>query len=104
MNIKKGDTVIVLSGKYKGKKGKVIEAFPKDNNLIVERVNVAKRHQKPNRQFQGGIIEKAKPIQASKVMVVCAKCGKPSKIAKKKVEDKYVRACKKCGEAMDKVK
>ncbi len=103
MNIKKGDKVLVLSGKNKDKKGKVIEVFPKDGSLIVERVNVVKRHQKPNQQFQGGIIEKAMPLPAAKVMVVCNRCDKPTRIKAKLVEDKHVRACAKCGEVLDKV-
>ncbi len=104
MNIKKGDKVIVLSGKNKGKKGKVLEVFPKDGKLIVERVNVVKRHQKPSQQFQGGVIEKAMPLPVSKVMVVCNRCDKPARIKAKLVEDKRVRACAKCGEVLDKVK
>jgi len=104
VNIKKGDKVIVLSGKDKGKKGKVLEVFPKDGRLIVERMNIVKKHQKPSQQSQGGIIEKAMPLRVSKVMVVCNRCDKPTRIKAKLVENKRVRACAKCGEVLDKVK
>ncbi|OGC23245.1 50S ribosomal protein L24 [candidate division WOR-1 bacterium RIFOXYB2_FULL_42_35] len=103
MKIKKGDTVIVLSGKDKGKKGKVLEARPQDQEVIVERVNVVKRHMKATREFQGGIIEKTRPIKVSKVMLVCPKCNEPSRTKTKEVENKKVRACVKCNEVVDKV-
>lgn len=99
MNIKTNDTVIVLSGKDKGKKGKVLSADPKAGKLIVEGVNVASRHQKPMRQGEeGGIIKKETPIYSCKVMRVCPKCDKPTKTAHKISGDgKKVRVCKKCG-------
>ncbi|MBI5399818.1 50S ribosomal protein L24 [Candidatus Saganbacteria bacterium] len=100
LKIKKGDTVIVLSGRDKGKKGKVLEAFPKSGNLIIERVNVVKRHLKPNRSFAGGIIEKALPLNICKAMLVCPKCHEPTRV---KLSDAG-RACKRCGEIVDKVK
>ncbi|OGB87354.1 50S ribosomal protein L24 [candidate division WOR-1 bacterium RIFCSPLOWO2_02_FULL_46_20] len=103
MKIKKDDKVIVLSGKNKGKKGKVLAVFAKEAKVIVERVNVVKRHQKPTRDFQGGIIEKPMPMYASKVMLICPKCGEPSRVKGKKVEGKGVRACASCGEVVDKV-
>ena len=98
MNIKKNDTVIVLSGKDKGKEGKVLTALPKEGKLIVEGVNVASKHQKPRRQGEeGGIIKMETPIYACKVMVVCPKCGKPTRVAHKLENGKSVRVCKKCG-------
>ena len=98
MNIKKNDTVIVLSGKDKGKKGKVLVAMPKDNKVIVEGVNVATCHTKPRKQGeQGGIIQKEAPIYACKVQKVCPKCGKPTRVSHKVEGDKKVRICKKCG-------
>lgn len=99
MNIVKGNTVIVLSGKDKGKKGKVIEAFPSKGTVLVEGINIVSRHQKPRKQGeQGGIIKKEAPIRVCKVMVVCPKCGKPTRIAAKILDngDKK-RVCKKCG-------
>ena len=103
VRIKKGDTVIVLSGKDKGKKGKVLEVFAQDGKLIVERINIAKRHQKPTRNFQGGIIEQAIPLRLAKVMLVCPRCSEPSRVGKKEVEGKLARTCVSCGEVVDKV-
>ena len=100
--IKKGDTVIVLAGKDKGKKGKVLSVSPSDNTLVVERVNIAKKHQKPTKNFQGGIIEKPLAIMAAKVMLVCPRCSQPNRVGKKKIEDNNVRVCKKCAEIIDK--
>ncbi len=99
MSIKKGDTVIVLSGKDKGKQGKVLEVQPKDKKVIVEKVNIVSRHTKPRQQGQeGGIIKKEAPLYACKVMRVCPKCNKPTRPASKTGADgKKVRVCKKCG-------
>ena len=99
MNIIKGDTVVVLSGKDKGKQGKVLTADPKGGKLVVEGINVAKRHQKPRKQGEeGGIIKKETPIYASKVMRVCPKCSKPTRTAHKILDNgSKVRVCKKCG-------
>ena len=98
MNIRKDDKVVVLSGKDKGKEGKVLSADPKAGKLIVEGVNVASKHVKPRKQGeQGGIIKMETPIYACKVMVVCPKCGKPTRVAHKVDGDKKVRVCKKCG-------
>lgn len=97
--IKKNDTVIVLSGKNKGKKGKVIDVFSAEGKVVVEGVNVAKRHQRPSRNFQGGIIEKPLAIYVSKVMLVCPRCSQPTRIAKKN----KMRVCQECEEIMDKV-
>ena len=82
MNVKKGDTVIVLSGKDKGKQGKVLRSEPKSNKVIVEGVNVAMKHRKPRKQNEeGGIVKMETPIYACKVMRVCPKCNKPTKPA-----------------------
>ena len=99
MSIRKDDTVIVLSGKDKGKKGKVLTVMPKDGKVIVEKVNVVSRHQKPRKQGEeGGIIKREAPIYACKVMRVCPKCDKPTRPAHKLLADgKKVRVCKKCG-------
>ena len=98
MNIRRDDTVIVLSGKDKGKKGKVLVADPKGGKVIVEGISVAKRHTKPRRQGEeGGIISKETPIYACKVMVVCPKCGKATRVAHKIEDGKKSRVCKKCG-------
>ena len=99
MNIKKGDTIVVLSGKDKGKQGKVLEVQPKAGKVIVEKVNVVSRHTKPRKQGeQGGIIKKEAPIYACKVQRVCPKCNKATRPAHKLLADgKKVSVCKKCG-------
>ena len=105
LHVKKGDTVLVLSGKDKGKQGKVIQALPKKAKVVVEGVNKVKRHTKPNQSApQGGIITKEAPMYASKVMLVFPACGKATRIAHKDVNGKSVRACKKCGEVIDQTK
>ncbi|MEA4965848.1 MAG: 50S ribosomal protein L24 [Oscillospiraceae bacterium] len=98
MNIKTNDTVLVLSGKDKGKKGKILRAMPTDNKVVVEGVNVASCHTKPKKQGdQGGIIRREIPIRADKVQLVCPKCGKGTRVAHKVEGDKKSRVCKKCG-------
>ena len=99
MSIRRDDTVVVLSGKDKGKQGKVLSVDPKGGKVIVEKVNMVSRHQKPRRQGEeGGIIKKEAPIYACKVMRVCPKCNKPTRPAHKVLADgKKVRVCKKCG-------
>jgi len=98
MNIKKDDKVVVLSGKDKGKEGKILVSDPKAMKVIVEGVNVATKHQKPRKQGEeGGIIKVETPIYASKVQLVCPKCGKATRVGHKVEGDKKVRVCKKCG-------
>ena len=99
MNIKKDDVVVVLSGKDKGKQGKVLEVMPKERKVVVEKINMVSRHTKPRRQGdQGGIIQKEAPLYACKVQRVCPKCNKPTRHAHKLLEGgKKVRVCKKCG-------
>ena len=105
LHVKKGDNVIVLSGKDKGKEGKIIEAQPKHGKVIVEGINKVKRHTKPNLKApQGGILTKEAPLHACKVMLVCPACSKPTRIAHKEVGGKKVRVCKKCGEVIDQTK
>ena len=98
MNIKKDDKVVVLSGKDKGKQGKVLTADPKAVKVTVEGVNVATKHQKPRKQGdEGGIIKVETPIYASKVQLVCPKCGKATRVGHKIENGKKTRVCKKCG-------
>ena len=99
MSIRKDDVVVVLSGKDKGKQGKVLEVMPKSGKVVVEKINVVSRHTKPRRQGdQGGILKKEAPIYACKVQRVCPKCGKPTRAAHKvQADGKKVRICKKCG-------
>jgi large subunit ribosomal protein L24 len=100
MKVIKNDMVLVVSGNYKGKKGKVLKVFPKENRVIVEGVNFIKRHTRPTQKNpQGGIIEKEAPIQASNLLVICPKCDSPSRIGRKVLENgKRVRICKNCEE------
>ncbi len=98
MKIKTGDNVIVLSGKDKGKTGKVLRADPAGQKVVVEGVNVATKHQAPRKQGQeGGIIKVETPIYASKLQVVCPKCGKATRVGHKIENGKKSRVCKKCG-------
>jgi large subunit ribosomal protein L24 len=101
--IKKGDTVFILSGKDKGKKGKVLTVLHKKNKILVEGINVFKKHQRQTQQFQGGIIERILPIQTSKVKLFCSRCNKPTRVGVKAVGEKKARYCKKCNEVIDKV-
>ena len=102
LHVRKDDTVVVVSGKDKGKQGKVLRALPKEGKVVVEGVNVVARHTKPKGQGDpGGIIRSEAPIYASKVMLVCEKCNKATRISYKILPDgKKVRVCKKCGETL----
>ena len=98
MNVKKGDTVVVLSGKDKGKKGKVQRTVPSEAKVVVEGVNVVTCHTKPRRQGEeGGIVRREAALYASKVQVVCPKCGKATRVGHKVEGGKKTRVCKKCG-------
>ena len=102
LNISKNDMVIVLSGKDRGKKGKVLSTLPKENKVLVEGINIATRHTKPRRQGDtGGIIKREAAIAACKVMRVCPKCGKPTRTAHIMLDDgTKSRMCKQCGETI----
>ena len=103
LNIKKGDTVVVLAGKDKGKTGKVIETVPTQGKTIVNGINIVTKHQKArNAKEKGGIVKKPAPIDNSNLMVICSTCGKATRVARKEVEGKHVRICKKCGASLDK--
>ena len=102
-NIKKGDIVAVISGKEKGKKGKVLLVSSVKGRAIVEALNMMTRHERPSqRNPQGGMVEKESPIQVSNLMLVCPKCGKPTRVGRKILENgEKVRVCKKCSEIID---
>jgi large subunit ribosomal protein L24 len=102
MRIHKGDQVIVLSGKDKGKKAEVVRAIPGRERVILEGVNVAKRHAKPTRATQqGGVIDKFMPVHVSTVALVCKSCDKPTRAGYKFEDDgEKVRVCKKCGSVL----
>ena len=98
MNVKKGDTVVVLSGKDKGKQGKVQSTLTKASKVVVEGVNMVTCHTKPRRQGEeGGIVRREAALYASKVQVVCPKCGKGTRVAHKIENGKKSRVCKHCG-------
>ena len=103
LNVKKDDQVVVISGKDKGKKGKVLSVIPKSGKVIVEGVAMATKHKKPRSQAEvGGIVHQEAAVPACKVMLVCPKCGKASRTGTKVLEDgEKVRFCKKCGEVID---
>ena len=103
MKIKKNDTVLIIAGKDKGKKGKIRQAFPKEGRLIVEGFNMIKRHSKTQgKARQAGIIELEEPMSVSKVMLICNKCNKPGRIGHKKLEDgRKVRFCRVCREVIE---
>ena len=102
VHVKTGDTVVVISGSEKGKKGKVMAVSPKEGKVIIEKVNLVSKHVKPRRMGEtGGIVEAEGAMYVSKVQIVCPRCGKPTRIAHKILEDgSKERICKKCGEAL----
>ncbi len=103
MKIRKNDTVLVVAGRDKGKKGKVRVAIPKKERLLVDGINMIKKHARPTGQArQAGIIESEAPIHVSSVMLLCEKCGKPARVGRRLLADgKKVRFCKACGEVVD---
>ncbi|MCX5818042.1 MAG: 50S ribosomal protein L24 [Proteobacteria bacterium] len=102
-HVRKDDLVMVTTGKDKGKTGKVLRINKKKDRLVVEKVNMVKRHVKPSQKTKGGIMEKEGLIHVSNVMIYCEKCSKPVRVGNKLLEDgKKIRFCKKCNEAVDK--
>lgn len=100
VHVRKGDTVAVITGKDAGKKGKVLEVHPKTSRVVVEGVNVVKRHTRPSQSLpQGGIVEKPAAIHISNVMLYCEKCARPVRVAKK-MDGKKERICRRCGEVL----
>ncbi len=97
MKIKKDDTILIITGKDKGKKGKVLRAFPRQNKILVEKVNIVKKHRRPKKQGEKGqIIEIPKPINVSNVKLICPKCGQATRIGFKISKNEKNRICKKC--------
>lgn len=102
LKIKKNDRVMVIAGREKGKIGKVLKVIPEKDRAIVEKVNLVKRHTRPNQKGQGGIIEKEAPITLSNLMVMCGKCNQAVRVGAKSLEDgRSVRVCKKCGQELE---
>jgi large subunit ribosomal protein L24 len=105
--VRKGDTVLVLAGKDNGKRGRILEALPRLERVVVEDVNVITRHQKPRSlqptaRQQAGRIHKPAPIHVSNVQLVCPSCSEPTRATRKEVEGHSTRFCRKCGEQIDK--
>jgi large subunit ribosomal protein L24 len=103
LSIKKDDTVVVIAGREKGKRGRVLSIYSQKDRLLIEKLNIIKKHMKPTRkQTQGGIIEKEASIHMSNVMLICPKCNKPTRIGNSILQDgRKLRVCKKCGEVID---
>jgi large subunit ribosomal protein L24 len=103
--VKKGDNVLVITGKDKGKSGKILKVFPKKNRVIVEGLNRIKRHMRPTKKNpQGGIIEMEAPLHISNVMIICPNCNRQTRIGTSFLQDgTKIRICKKCKEPLDKV-
>jgi large subunit ribosomal protein L24 len=103
--IRRNDNVVVITGKDRGKRGRVLKVVPATNRLVVEGVNFIKRHTKPNpqRQVKGGVVEREAPLHASNVQLVCPECGKPTRLGRKILGDgRKVRICRQCEGVVDK--
>ncbi len=107
LHVHKGDTILVLAGKDRGKRGKVLSTMPRDNKVIVEGLNIVKKHVRAGAGVAAGIIEKAMPLHVSNVMVICTECGEPTRIAHDRVPmgaDQKLRTrrvCKRCGKPIE---
>ena len=103
-HVRRGDTVGVIAGRERGKRGKVLRVIPEKSRVVVEKINMVKKHQRPTQKVrQGGIIEREGALALSNVLVVCGRCDKPSRTGMKLLSDgRKVRSCKRCGEAIDK--
>lgn len=97
MKIKRDDTILVITGKDKGKKGKVLKVFPRQNKILVEKVNIVKKHRRPKKEGEKGqVVEIPKPINASNVKLVCPKCGQATRVGFRISKNGKNRICKKC--------
>ena len=103
MTVKSGDNVLVITGKDKGKTGKVTAVYADENKVLIDNVNIVSKHQKPkSQQDKGGIFKRPGPIEACNVLVGCPVCNKATRVAHKEIDGKKVRVCKKCGASLDK--
>lgn len=104
VHVRRGDTVAVIAGKERGKRGKVLRVFTADGRVLIEHVNMIKKHQRPTQKLrQGGIIEREGPLALSNVLLVCGRCDKPVRTGIKVLADgRKLRVCKQCGEPVDK--
>ncbi|NLJ86237.1 MAG: 50S ribosomal protein L24 [Firmicutes bacterium] len=102
VHVKKGDRVYVLTGEERGKSGKILRVIPKQNRVIVDGINLMKKHTRPTAtNTQGGIIESPAPMDASKVMLICPSCDQPSRIRRERGANGVVRICKRCEKPID---
>jgi large subunit ribosomal protein L24 len=103
-HVRRGDTVAVIAGRERGKRGKVLRVLPEAGRVLVEKINMMKKHQRPTQKVrQGGIIEREAALSLSNVLLVCARCDKPSRAGTKVLGDgRKVRVCRRCGETIDK--
>ena len=102
LKLKKGDQVMVITGKDKGKRGNIDQVFPKISKITVVGINKVKKHLKPSKKNpHGGIIDKIMPLQVSNVIIVCPRCSNPTRIGYKLTGEKKMRMCKKCNESVD---
>jgi len=100
MKIKKSDTVLIISGKDRGRRGKVLKVLPKEEKLVVEGINLRKKHLKPRRTGEKGqIIQFPAPLHISNIKLICSKCGKTTRVGYKMESERKQRICKKCGQA-----
>ena len=107
LHVRKGDTVLVLAGKDNGRRGQVLEALPRSERVVVQDVNVAIRHQRPRglnptQRQEAGRVEKPAPLHVSNVRLICPNCNQPTRAVRRVVEGHSARACKQCGELIDK--
>ena len=103
VHVRRGDTVGVIAGSERGKRGKVLRVLPEQGRVLIEHVNMIKKHQRPTQKLrQGGIVEREGPLALSNVLVVCSRCDKPSRLGVKILGDgRKVRTCRRCGESID---
>lgn len=98
MKVRKGDTILIILGKDRGRKGKVLKTLPKEQKVLVEGINLKKKHVRPKKEGEKGqIVQIPAPVQISNVKVICPKCGKATRVGYKIAENKKSRICKKCG-------
>ena len=104
MHVRRGDTVGVISGRERGKRGKVLRVIPEKNRVLVEKLNMMKKHQRPTQKLrQGGIIEREGPLALSNVLLICTRCDQPRRTGIRILGDgRKARVCKRCGESVDK--
>lgn len=102
-HLRKGDEVLIISGKEKGRRGKIQKVIPQNESVIIEGLNLAKKHAKPTKTNpQGGVIDKALPVQKSKIMLVCSGCNQPTRFRRERaVDGALVRICRHCGRTLD---